>query len=197
MAAVASFPKPIRNQNLVLLPDGTVLSVGGNASRTVDQPNFDSFLYNPKTNTWQRLAAQQRRRAYHSTAVLLPDGRVLSAGDNNAGGGGTTVEVFSPPYLFKGARPAITSSPQSISYRSSFAVSATGNPSRAILMAPAATTHANDMHQRHVELAVTGGAGGLNVNAPPSASVAPPGWYMLFVMTADGVPSVARWIHLG
>jgi hypothetical protein len=67
---------------------------------------------------------------------------------------------------------------------------------RAVLMAPAATTHADEMNARHVELAVTPSVGGFTATAPTS-TVAPPGYYMLFVLTADGIPSTAKWVHVG
>jgi hypothetical protein len=66
-----------------------------------------------------------------------------------------------------------------------------------VLMAPGATTHANDMQQRRVELAITPNGAGATLVAPPNASVAPPGYYMLFGLSANGKPSVARWVKLG
>ena len=59
-------------------------------------------------------------------------------------------------------------------------------------------THGVDMNQRHVELSVLGRVPGkgLNVRMPASPNVAPPGWYMLFVLDAAGTPSVARWVQL-
>jgi hypothetical protein len=70
--------------------------------------------------------------------------------------------------------------------------------SRAVLVAPGAPTHGLDMQQRHVELQVTRDLDGqgLDVKAPPTGGVAPPGYYMLFILNGDGVPSVAHWIKL-
>jgi hypothetical protein len=142
------------------------------------------------------MATQTEERGYHSTAVLLPDGRVLSAGDNQMPGGGVRLEVYSPPYLFGGARPAIISSPATATWGSTFSVVTSDVVARAVLIRPGATTHTLGMDQRHVELAFTATSGGILVTAPPSPRVAPPGYYMLFLLTGEGVPSVANWIRL-
>jgi hypothetical protein len=205
---------PRSNANLVLLPDGSMVMVGGAAGvQPPDGQNYvggdDSLrqveLYRPGATNWELGPAQKKFRAYHSTALLLPDGRVLSAGDdywdpNNTANPAYTVdiaELYSPPYLFQGARPTITSAPQSLLIGEPFRVNVTNGPAtRAVLMAPGAVTHGNDMNQRHVELQVASSdAGGINLVAPPSTAVAPPGWYMLFVLDADGTPSEARWVQ--
>ena len=122
----------------------------------------------------------------------------MSAGDNKTGGGRQLIDFYSPPYLFAGPRPTITASPTQVGHGSQFSFTTSGAPvTRAVLMAPAATTHTVDMNARHVELAITStGGGGFNATAP-TAQVAPPGHYMLFALTAAGVPSVARWVHVG
>jgi hypothetical protein len=124
---------------------------------------------------------------------------VISAGDNyNGGATSDSAEIYEPPYLFKGARPAISSAPDSVAWGDDFGINSPDSVSRAVLMAPAATTHGNDMNQRHVELQVsnTVGGAGINVVSPPDGRVAPPGYYMLFLLNQQGVPSVARWIRL-
>ncbi len=196
----APLPQTRRNLNTVLLPDGTLLGVGGNSTGEEGLPQRETLLYTPSANTWTRLADQTEQRAYHSTALLLPDGRVWSGGDNTASGGGNAsdaVEVFEPPYLFRGSRPSVTAAPSQLGYGNAFSIQADGAPTRAVLMSPGSATHGNDMNQRHVELAVSATAGGLTATAPANANLAPPGDYMLFVLTADGVPSVARWVRLG
>ena len=90
--------------NVVLLADGTVLVVGGRGGDIIPK---HAELFDPVTETWTRMAAQVAQRGYHSTAVLLPDGRVLSAGAGD--GNRLTGEIYSPPYLFKGGRPTIAS----------------------------------------------------------------------------------------
>ena len=106
------------------------------------------------------------------------------------------IDFYSPPYLFAGDRPSIDSAPEHVDYGSVFPIGTGEHAVRAVLMAPGATTHANDMHARHVELAVTDTPEGLTATAP-EPNVAPPGHYMLFVLNAGGVPSVAEWVHVG
>jgi N-acetylneuraminic acid mutarotase len=185
------------HMNVVLVPDGSAFGIGGNGFKSFEQPQFQTMAYDPDTDTWTNMAVQTPRRGYHSTAVLLPDGRIMSAGDNGAGGGRQLIDYYSPPYLFKGPRPTITSVPSQVGFGQNFNI-ATGGPSvsRAVLMAPGATTHAVEMNARHIELAVTQTATGLSATAPV-ANGAPPGYYMLFVLTPSGIPSVAKWVHVG
>ena len=153
-------------------------------------------LWNPATGTWTLGPAQAESRAYHSTALLLPDGRVVSAGDDvNGGTDRDTAEIYEPPYLFKGARPTITSAPTSAQIGTTFNVDTPDtNITKATLVAPGATTHANDMNQRYIPLTVAQRAGGVTLTAPASAELATPGYYMLFLLNAQGVPS-SRQVH--
>lgn len=190
-------PTPRAHMNLVLAPDGTAFGIGGNSSGLYDQGQTQTMRYDPATDTWTNLAVQSVRRGYHSTALLLPDGRIMSAGDTGAGGGKQAIDFYSPPYLFQGPRPQITSAPTRASYGATVTVGTSGaTATRAVLMAPGATTHADEMHARRVEVSATPTSGGLSVTMPQQPAVAPPGWYMLFVMTDSGVPSVATWVQL-
>ena len=101
--------------NAVLLADGTVLVVGGGTTSYYGGPILTPEIYDPATGTWSEMAAQTAPRMYHSTALLLPDGRVLSAGQSS-GQYEKTGEIFSPPYLFKGARPVISHAPGTLGY---------------------------------------------------------------------------------
>jgi hypothetical protein len=144
------------------------------------------------------MATQQYRRAYHSTALLLPDGRVLSAGDNGpAPGGRNNLEVYSPPYLFEGTRPAIVSAPSASTVGTNIPVATSEPVSKVELISPGATTHATNTHQRLVQLATaplaSGSANGLTATIPADGTV-PPGPYMLFALDAHNIPSIARWI---
>ena len=188
-------PEARHNVNLVLLPDGTAVGIGGNSKGKDELPHLEALLYDPAMNTWTMLAAQAMRRAYHSTALLLPDGRILSAGDNRDGGGQTSLEISSPPYLFRGPRPVIDSATASARRRDVIEVQTSSQVDRAVLMAPAAVTHANDMHQRHVELAFTETATGISADVP-STGIAPSGYYMLFLLNDLGVPSEAAWVRV-
>jgi hypothetical protein len=192
----ATLPEPRAHMNLVLLPDGGLLGVGGtNAWGSVHH----SLLYDPLADTWATMASQVEVRGYHSTALLLPDGRVLSAGDNIEPGGLDTLELYSPPYLFRGQRPTVERVPEAVAWGERFVVATTGAVVRAVLVRPGAVTHTNDMDQRHVELrfrALRRG-GEARLIAPSSPAVAPPGHYMLFVIDDRGVPSTAGWLRLG
>jgi hypothetical protein len=189
-------PTPRSHMNVVQVPDGSAFGIGGNSSGLYDLAQQETMAYDPKADTWTNMAAQTARRAYHSTAILLPDGRIMSAGDTGAGGGRQRIDYYSPPYMFR-PRPTITEAPKAVRYGESFTISTSGpTATQAVLMAPAATTHAVEMNARRVELAVTRTATGLTATAPSSGRLAPPGHYMLFTMTSDGTPSAASWIHV-
>ena len=188
--------------NMTLLPDGTVLASGGSSrSDGVDLSRsvLPAEIWNPDTETWTTVDSLQNGRQYHSTALLLPDGRVLMAG-GGAVGGGTDVEngeIYSPPYLFKGPRPQITAAPASMTYGGSFDVS-TPNAAQiehvSLIRSPS-VTHALDMNQRFQYLSFTASAGKVTVQAPANSNLAPPGDYMLFLVDTNGVPSVASFVR--
>jgi galactose oxidase-like protein len=192
----APMPHPRTHMSPVIMPDGTILTIGGNNQNNFLGPEYDAQSYNPQTNTWTSLASQVERRGYHSSAILLPDGRVLSAGDTGSGGGGNTMEIYSPAYLFGGARPTITSAPSQVNPGDTFTIQTPDTTSKAILLAPAAATHTTDFSQRMVTLGLSAGSGQISATVP-SANVALSGWYMLFLVNGSGVPSVASWIHVG
>lgn len=187
-----------RQHNSTLLPDGTVLVTGGHSGPGVDNPRFPRFeteLWNPTTETWSELAPSSAYRGYHSTTLLLPDGRVLSAGSR----GVRTMQVFSPPYLFKGTRPTITAAPASVAYGEKFQVTTPDAAaiSKVSWIRLGSVTHAFDENQRFQWLKFTAGNGVLTVTAPTSANGAPPGHYMLFLLNANRVPSVSKIIRIG
>jgi hypothetical protein len=193
------------HHNTVQLPDRSMVTVGGgygilNGNRRSGDAAIhrNIELYDAATGQWTLGPAQDELRTYHSTALLLPDGRVMSAGDDGFGGSSNdTAEIYEPPYLFKGPRPSIASAPQSVTYGDTFTIQTSTDATKAVLMAPAAVTHANDMSQRNVPLAATAGPPGtLTVSAPTAPALAPPTYYMLFVLNDQGVPSVAKFIRL-
>jgi Domain of unknown function (DUF1929)/Kelch motif len=187
------------NENLVLLADGTVLAVGGGGGwGEYTNPVFAAELYNPTTAQWTVMASQTIQRTYHSTAVLLPDGRVVSSGSDNGVFAEMTYEIFSPPYLFNGARPVIQSAPTSLTYGASFTITTSdaSTITRVALVRPGATTHADDFDQRYVDLTFTLGSGTIQATAPANGSEAPPGYYLLVIVNSSGVPSVMPFLQL-
>src|SRR5438445_655734 len=143
----------------------------------------------------------QTPRMYHSTALLLPDGRVLVAGggrDAPQEVDQLSAEIYSPPYLFNGSRPTITSAPSAINYGTGFFVATpdAGRVASASLVRLGSVTHAFNMNQRFVPLALQPAAGGLTIQPPGNANIAPPGDYMLFIVDTNGVPSVAPIVRL-
>ncbi|MDX6691291.1 MAG: hypothetical protein QOG15_2748, partial [Solirubrobacteraceae bacterium] len=184
-------------------------------------------LRRPGEKTWRLGAAQEEWRTYHGTAALLPDGRILSAGDDYHEGPDPfnplpdstrrdSAEIYWPPYLFNGntcaprpviravgatAPPAGANDPWAVTtYAEPFGIFSDHARSgmQAVLVAPAADTHAFDFTQRVIPLKVTSvvTGGGLNVLTPANAAIAQPGWYELYVIDADGTPSVGRWVRL-
>ncbi len=181
----------------VLLPDGKVLETGGALHNRAD-PVYESSLYDPGTGTFDPVAADPESRGYHSSAFLLPDGRVMATGDNP--GNGTwnhNVSIYTPPYLYQGSRPAITSLiDQEWKYGDTQRITVDRPIARAELIRPAAVTHSSDPNQRFVDLPLSVDGGNVDLNVTNNPNIAPPGWYMLFAVDANGVPSVARWVHL-
>jgi hypothetical protein len=193
--AKTPLPQARTNTNTVLLPDGTMLMVGGNQSGNFSLGTYQALQYIPSTDTWNVMAAQTKRRAYHSTAVLMPDGSVLSGGDNGGGvGGGAALETYSPPYMFSTARPQITSAPTTATRGTTMNVTTNVPVQTLELIAPGAATHATDLEQRLVQLAITTSTPNTYVATLPADNTLPPGPYMLFAVDAHGVPSVATWV---
>jgi len=188
------------NANLELLPDGTLLMVGGNQYEKYASPVEAAELFNPSTGQWTTMASQTARRGYHSSALLLPDGRVLSAGSDDFAKPdySETVEIFSPPYLSAGARPTITSSPTSVKYGAQFTINTPDASSikTVALIRAGASTHAENWDQRYVTLSFTAGSGVITATAPSTANSAPPGYYMIALVNTSGVPAVMPFISL-
>jgi galactose oxidase len=215
---------PRRQHNATILPDGTVLVTGGTrgggdpgtaeAFNDLDpgQPVHIAELWDPKTGHWTELAAEKTDRCYHSTAVLLPDGRVLSAGSgefilnegtpqqvaNDPQDSHTDAQLFSPPYLFKGPRPEITSAPDSVHYGDTFEIGTAqpGEIATISLIHVSSVTHSFNAGQRINFLLPQVEGGNLMATAPPNANVCPPGHYMLFILNSQGVPSVAKIVQI-
>ena len=202
-------PVPRVMGDAVLLPDGTIFVCNGSETGTADNaptPCLSSYIYDPDADTWSPMANATVPRLYHSTALLLPDARVLTAGSDSAWNlepldrSEVRVEIFSPPYLFGGDRPALTDAPLHVDYGAVFHVQSPDamDVDSLVLVKCGVTTHSFNMGQRWVGLVLLGATvdGTITTRAPPTSVVAPPGWYMLFLLRM-GVPSVARFIRLG
>jgi hypothetical protein len=201
-----------RQHNATILADGTVLVTGGTEGPGFNdlspgKPVHAAEVWDPATDRWRQLAAEDVDRCYHATAVLLPDGRVFSAGGgefmngnqpNDARDNHRNGQVFRPPYLFRGPRPVITSAPGEIGYGGTFPVAVSGPPiGKVTWIRLGSVTHAFDENQLGAVLPFTSGDGQLVVTAPDRPEVSPPGHYMLFVLSDEGVPSVARIVRIG
>ena len=110
-----------------------------------------------------------------------------------------SVEFYSPPYLFRGPRPTISAAPRAIRYGTSFWIATpdAAHIASVALMRPGSVTHAFNEDQLFVPLAFTPGIGGLTIQAPATGNVAPPGYYMIFIVDANGVPSMAPFASVG
>lgn len=178
----------------VLLPDGNVFVCGG-----IQSQNSPCTLFNPQTNSWSAMSALPSIRDYHSVALLLPSGQVMMAGWNN-----TAIEIFSPPYLFNGARPVISSAPNLVHHGQSFVIESPDASSivKVVLVRPMAVTHETDTEQKVLEMPYIHDHANptrLTLTAPHGGhphSLAQQGYYMMFAINNNGVPSVAKWIYL-
>jgi hypothetical protein len=230
--AGTDYPSPARYISAVTLPDDATLLTGGSVGyRGNSQSDLHlTTMYDPHSGHLAEAAPNEVGRNYHSTALLLPDGRVMTMGsdplfsdeDNTIPGKfETRIEIYSPPYLFAGDRPEVTDAPDEVTRGSSFPVTTDGEVAEARLMRPSAVTHQTDTEQRSIALDVrpascpetqTGepaaeqpadcpdgccGSGSYELGVPEEEGLTPNGWYMLVVVDDKGVPSPARWVHVG
>ncbi len=192
--------------NAVILPNGKVLALGGSVNdEDTSSLSLNADLFDPNNpSSFSSAGANASERLYHSVALLLPDATVWLAGGNPARGTyNNTMEIYQPAYLFNSSggaatRPTISSAPSAISYGSAFTVQTpnAASISSAVLVRDGAVTHSFNTDQRLVGMSFTVGSGSLTVTAPPSGNIAPPGYYMLFLLNSSGVPSVASFVQL-
>jgi hypothetical protein len=199
----------------VLLPDGTVLIVNGSASGSAKEgsvgiePVMNIEIYNPETEIWTTMCAMNVPRLNNSTATLLTDGRVMIAGKDGVYNETPyqypeyRIEMFSPPYLFRGPRPVIIQNDEETGYGDLLTVEidntavAAQDITSVALIRPGSVTHSVNMAQRFIGLEITARTStSVTVETPPNANIAPEGIYMLFLLSNEGVPSVAKFIHL-
>ena len=196
--------------NAVILPDGRVLALGGSVNdEDTSTASLNGDLLGPDPNNagnylFSSAGTNAYPRLYHSVALLLPDATVWLAGGNPSRGTFVQqMEIYQPPYLFDSTgalaiRPSITGAPSSISYGNAFTVQTPDAASiaHAVLVRNGTVTHAFGMDQREAEMSFTSGSGALTVTAPPNGNIAPPGYYMLFLLNNSGVPSVATFVQV-
>jgi hypothetical protein len=199
---------PRRHLNATMLPTGEVLVTGGTSGTSFNETSLGvhvAEIWNPATGVWTQLASNAVNRGYHATSLLLPDGRVLHTGSGDAldGNGNPypdekNAELFSPPYLFKGSRPTITSAPAEPFYGATITVSTpnAAEITKVSLIAIGSVTHAFDANQRFMWLTFTRTSTAVSVKLPSLKPLAPPGYYMLFILNGNDVPSVGRMIRL-
>jgi hypothetical protein len=194
-----------RQMNATLLADGKVLATGGTSTlgfNDAAQAVLPAEMWDPATGNWTTMASMAVPRLYHSTALLLPDGRVLSAGGGRPapanGVDNSNVEIYSPPYLFQGTRPHLVSAPASINYGASFTVNTpdASDVVKVTWVRLGVVTHAFNMNQRINRLAFTVGDSILTITAPANRNLTPPGHYMLFLINSKGVPSIAKIVQI-
>jgi Concanavalin A-like lectin/glucanases superfamily/Domain of unknown function (DUF1929)/Bacterial Ig domain len=190
-------------ETLTVMPDGKVLATGGQRGTDgVDETTgvLPAEMWDPDTNTWKVMASSRRPRLYHSSAILLPDARILLAGGGAYGNtpNEKSGEIYSPPYLFKGARPTITASPKVLHYGQAFDVDTpdAASISKVSLVRMGSVTHNFDFDQRYMELSKTTQTDGLHISGPSNANTAPPGWYMVFLINNQGVPSMGQIVQV-
>lgn len=190
-----------RQLNALLLPDGNVLVTGGTSGAGFNNTDptlsvYAAELWNPATESFSVMASASIPRLYHSATVLLPDGRVLSTGGN----GHRETEIYSPPYLFNGARPMIASAPApaSVGYGQSFFVETSDAAAitNVRMIRLSSTTHAFNMGQHLAELDFSPASGGISATTPANGNLAPPGYYLLFILNGAGVPSMGEIMQL-
>ncbi|CAK9226148.1 unnamed protein product [Sphagnum troendelagicum] len=214
---------PLRRNmgELLLLPDRNVFIVNGAANGAqgwgnAQNPVLTPVLYNPNGapgTRFQTLTATDIPRVYHSTANVLPDGRILIAGSNTHQFYTLTgylptelrIEAHTPYYIGAGARPVIANAPGELAYGARFTATVDNGNAKFIdlnLLSAPYSTHSFSQGQRLLQLAtsapaaVGGGSYTVTATAPPTSVIAPSAYYMLFAVS-DGFPSVAQWVHIG
>ena len=197
--------QPRIEMNAVILPNGRVLAIGGSLNdEDTSTASLNADLYDPASNTFSSAGANAYPRLYHSVALLLPDATVWLAGGNPSRGTYVQqMEIYQPSYLFNpdgtlATRPSIAAAPSNINYGNTFTVQTpdAASISSVVLVRNGTVTHAFGMDQREVGLSFTVGTGSLTITAPPNSNIAPPGYYMLFLLNSSGVPSLATVVQV-
>ncbi|WP_371671262.1 kelch motif-containing protein [Streptomyces sp. NBC_00289] len=201
--------KGTRYPQASVLPDDTVLVSGGSEDYRGrgDSDILQARIYRPDTDTFDRVADPLVGRNYHSGSILLPDGRVMFFGsDSLYGDKGNTkpgefeqrIEIYTPPYLYRGARPDLSGGPRTIARGGSgtFTSRHASSVRKVRLIRPSASTHVTDVDQRSIALDFTTSGDRITVTVPGNRNLVQSGWYMLFVDDGRGTPSKAQWVRV-
>ncbi|MFC3577777.1 galactose oxidase-like domain-containing protein [Streptomyces yaanensis] len=192
-----------------ILPDDTVLVSGGSEDYRGrgDSDIRQARIYHPDTNTFQRVADPLVGRDYHAGSILLPDGRVLFFGSNplfadkadtKPGVFEQRIEIYTPPYLYRDSRPALSGGPGTIARGASgtFTSQHASTIRKVRLIRPSASTHVTDVDQRSIALDFKTSGNKITVTVPKNRNLVQSGWYMLFVDDDQGTPSQAQWVKV-
>ncbi|MFF3307125.1 galactose oxidase-like domain-containing protein [Streptomyces sp. NPDC002952] len=201
--------KGTRYPQYSILPDDTVLVSGGSEDYRGRGASdiLQARIYDGRKNAFDRVADPLVGRNYHAGSILLPDGRVMffgsdplyaDEGNTEPGEFEQRVEIYTPPYLYRGSRPSLSGGPKTVA-RGASATFRSARPSAvkaARLIRPSASTHVTDTDQRSVALDFVTTKDGIRVTVPKNRNLVPSGWYMLFVTDGEGTPGKARWVRV-
>ncbi|MFJ8155652.1 galactose oxidase-like domain-containing protein [Streptomyces sp. NPDC094468] len=198
-----------RYPQISVLPDDSVLVSGGSEDYRGrgDSDILQARLYDPAANSFRRVADPLVGRNYHSGSILLPDGRVMFFGSNplfadradtRPGVFEQRIEIYTPPYLYRGPRPSLSGGPRTVARggTGTFTSRDASAVRKVRLIRPSATTHVTDVDQRSVALDFTTSGDRLTVTVPENRNLVPSGWYMVFAVDGRGTPSTARWVKV-
>ncbi|MFJ3336718.1 galactose oxidase-like domain-containing protein [Streptomyces sp. NPDC086766] len=204
-----SLEKGTRYPQSSILPDDSVLVSGGSEDYRGrgDSNIHQARLYDPAANTFKRVADPLVGRNYHSGSILLPDGRVMFFGSDSLYGDkantkpGTfeqRIEIYTPPYLYRGARPSLAGGPRTIARGASgtFTSRHASAVRKVRMIRPSASTHVTDVDQRSIALDFKASGDRITVTVPKNRNLVQSGWYMLFVDDGQGTPSKAQWVRV-
>ncbi|MFG2266838.1 galactose oxidase-like domain-containing protein [Streptomyces sp. NPDC048720] len=201
--------KGTRYPQTSILPDDTVLVSGGSEDYRGrgDSNILQARMYHPDSNSFTEVADPLVGRNYHSGSILLPDGRVMffgsdslyaDAANTRPGKFEQRIEIYTPPYLYRGSRPSLGGGPQTIARGASgtFTSAQASGIRKVRLIRPSASTHVTDVDQRSIALDFTTSGDKITVTVPKNRNLVQSGWYMLFVDDAQGTPSKAQWVKV-
>jgi hypothetical protein len=204
----ASVPGGRQWANVTVMADGKVLVNGGSGEdNQLVNVSYDSYIWNPATGAWTLGATATNFRLYHSSALLLRDGSVLTGGGGGPGPvDNLNAEIYYPPYLYSAdgsgnpaSRPTIVSATPLAKAGQKIALTMdTPSPvSRVTLLRMGAVTHSNNVQQRFFDLTFSQISNTVTAQLPTNGYDLLPGFYMVFAFNAVGTPSIAQVTQVG